>query len=82
MPYSDFGCGPRIPSPYRRGGSVVISTKLPIVKDVIEIITYIQTYENDMKMVLDRYTVKRRIRCKAETHVKLYDTCKALRRDT
>jgi hypothetical protein len=31
----------------------VISTKLPIVKNLIEIIILIQ---NDMKMVLDRYT--------------------------
>jgi len=35
---------------------MVISTKLPIVKDLIEIITLIQTYQNDMKMVLDWYT--------------------------
>ena len=35
---------------------MVISTKLPIVKDLIEIITLIQTYQNDMKMVIDRYT--------------------------
>jgi len=35
---------------------MVISTNLPIVKDLIEIITLIQTYQNDMKMVLDRYT--------------------------
>jgi hypothetical protein len=35
---------------------MVISTKLPIVKDSIEIITHIQMYQNDMKMVLDRYT--------------------------
>ena len=35
---------------------MVISTKLPIVKDLIEIITLIQMYQNDMKMVLDRYT--------------------------
>ena len=33
---------------------MVISTKLPIVKNVIEIIILIQTYQNDMKMVLDR----------------------------
>jgi hypothetical protein len=32
----------------------VISTKLPIVKNLIEIIILIQTYQNDMKMVLDR----------------------------
>ncbi len=31
----------------------MISTKLPIVKNLIEIIILIQ---NDMKMVLDRYT--------------------------
>ena len=35
---------------------MVISTKLPIVKDLIEIITLVQMYQNDMKMVLDRYT--------------------------
>ena len=35
---------------------MVISTKLTIVKDLIEIIILIQTYQNDMKMVLDRYT--------------------------
>jgi hypothetical protein len=35
---------------------MVISTKLPIVKDLIEIIMLIQMYQNDMKMVLDRYT--------------------------
>ena len=34
----------------------MISTKLPIVKDLIEIITLVQMYQNDMKMVLDRYT--------------------------
>jgi hypothetical protein len=34
----------------------VISTKLPIVKDLLEIITLIQMYQNNMKMVLDRYT--------------------------
>ena len=41
---------------YARSG--LISTKLPIVKDLIEIITHIQMYQNqnDMKMVLDRYT--------------------------
>jgi hypothetical protein len=33
---------------------MVISTKLPIVKNLIEIITLIQMYQNDMKMVLDR----------------------------
>jgi hypothetical protein len=33
---------------------MVISTKLPIVKNLIEIIILIQTYQNDMKMVLDR----------------------------
>ena len=36
---------------------MVISTKLPIVKNLIEIIILIQTYQNNMKMVLDRYTV-------------------------
>jgi len=35
---------------------MVISTKLPIVKNLIEIIILIQKYQNDMKMVLDRYT--------------------------
>ena len=35
---------------------MVISTKLPIVKNLIEVIILIQTYQNDMKMVLDRYT--------------------------
>ena len=35
---------------------MVISTRLPIVKDLIEIITHIQMYQNNMKMVLDRYT--------------------------
>jgi hypothetical protein len=37
---------------------MVISTKLPIVnlKDLIEITTLIQMYQNDMQMVLDRYT--------------------------
>jgi hypothetical protein len=35
---------------------MVISTKLPIVKDLIEIITLIQMYQNNIKMVLDRYT--------------------------
>ncbi len=41
-------------------------------------------YQNNMKMVLDRYTARytRRIRRKAETHVKLFDTCKAQGRDT
>ena len=34
----------------------LISTKLPIVKNLIEIITHIQMYQNNMKMVLDRYT--------------------------
>jgi hypothetical protein len=34
---------------------MVISTKLPIVKNLIEIIILIQTYQNNMKMVLDRY---------------------------
>jgi hypothetical protein len=30
---------------------MVISTKLPIMKDLIEIITFVQMYQNDMKMV-------------------------------
>jgi hypothetical protein len=34
-------------------GSIVISTKLPIVKDLIEIITHIQKYQNNIKMVLE-----------------------------
>ena len=38
----------------------LISTKLPIVKDLIEIITHRSMYQNNivtnMKMVLDRYT--------------------------
>ena len=42
----------------------LISTKLPIVKNLIEIIMYIQMYQNNMKMVL-------------ETHVKPFATCKA-----
>ena len=63
---------------------MVISTKLPIVKGLIEIIMLVQMYQNDMKMVLDRYTARytRRIRRKAETHVKLFDTCKAQGEDT
>jgi hypothetical protein len=54
---------------------MVISTKLPIVKDLIEIIMLVQIYQNDMKMVLDRpvHSFTRRIRRKAETHVKLFD---------
>ena len=32
----------------------LISTKLPIVKDLIEIITHRPMYQNNMKMVLDR----------------------------
>ena len=35
---------------------MVIFKKLPIVKNLFEIIILIQTYQNDMKMVLDRYT--------------------------
>ena len=34
----------------------LISTKLPIVKELIEIITHMPMYQNNMKMVLDRYT--------------------------
>ncbi len=38
----------------------LISTKLPIVKDLIEIITHRSMYQNNivtnMKMVLERYT--------------------------
>ena len=33
--------------------SELISTKLPIVKDLIEIITHIQKYQNNIKMVLE-----------------------------
>ena len=63
---------------------MVISTKLPIVKDLIEIVHYAHTdvperYEDGSRQV-HHYT--RRIRCKAETHVKLFDTCKAQGRDT
>ena len=39
---------------YARSG--LISTKLPIVKDLIEIITHRPMYHNNMKMVLDTYT--------------------------
>ena len=39
---------------YARSG--LISTKLRIVKDLIEIITHRPMYQNNMKMVLDRYT--------------------------
>jgi hypothetical protein len=39
---------------YARSG--LISTKLPIVKDLIEIITHRPMYQNNMKMVLDTYT--------------------------
>ena len=53
------------------------------MKDLIEIIMLVQMYQNDMKMVLDRYTaLQERIRCKAKTHVKLFDTCKAQGEDT
>ena len=57
----------------------LISTKLPIVKDLIEIVIHASTdnleqYEDGSRWV-HRYT--RRIRSKAETHVKLCDTCKA-----
>ncbi len=34
----------------------MISTKLTIVKNLIEIIILISDYQNNMKMVLDRYT--------------------------
>jgi hypothetical protein len=34
---------------------MLISTKLPIVKDLIEIITLVQMYQNDMKMVRGLY---------------------------
>jgi hypothetical protein len=39
--------------------SELISTKLPIVRDLIEIITHRPMYQNNMKMVLDRYTAIR-----------------------
>ena len=44
------------PSAIRICGLIVISTKLPIVKNLIEIIILISDYQNNMKMVLDRYT--------------------------
>ena len=44
------------PSAIRICGLIVISTKLPIVKNLIEIIIPISDYQNNMKMVLDRYT--------------------------
>ena len=57
---------------------MVISTKLPIVKNLIEIIILItdvpEQYEDGSRQV-HRFT--RRIRRKVETHVKLIDTCKA-----
>ena len=40
----------------RLNGLMVISTKLRVVKDLIGIITLVQMYQNDMNMVLDRYT--------------------------
>ena len=36
--------------------SELISTKLPIVRNLIEIITHRPIYQNNMKMVLDTYT--------------------------
>ncbi len=70
------------PSAIRICGLIVISTKLPIVKNLIEIIILISDYQNNMKMVLDRYTaLQERIRCKDETHVTLTDTCKDLGND-
>jgi hypothetical protein len=39
--------------------SELISTKLPIVRDLIEIITHRPMYQDNMKMVLDRYTAIR-----------------------
>ena len=50
----------------------LISTKLPIVNDLIEIITHIQMYQNNMKMVLDRYTAIQ------ERFSVSRDTCNAL----
>jgi hypothetical protein len=45
--------------------------------------TYIQMYQNDMKMVLDRYTaIQEGSGVKPRHMYKLYDTCKAQRRDT
>jgi hypothetical protein len=58
---------------------MVISTKLPIVKNLIEIIILIQTYQNNMKMVLDRYTALQE--GFGVTHVKPIDTCKAQGKD-
>ena len=62
---------------------MVISTKLPIVKDFVtdltEIITLVQMYQNDMKMVLDRYTALQE--GFGVTHVKPIDTCKAQGKD-
>jgi hypothetical protein len=63
---------------------MVISTKLPIVNNLIEIIILIQTYQNNMKMVLDRYTalqegfgVKLRHMQSSRIHVRLKEmTCK------
>jgi hypothetical protein len=63
--------------------SELISTKLPIVRDLIEIITHRPMYQNNMKMVLDRYTaIREGFVVKPRTHVKLFDTCKAQGRDT
>jgi hypothetical protein len=63
---------------------MVISTEIPIVKDLIEIIIHVYTdvpelYEDGSRKV---HHYMRRIRRKAEIHVKLYDTCKTQRRDT
>jgi hypothetical protein len=54
----------------------LISTKLPIVKDLIEIVIHASTdeleqYEGGSRLV-HRFT--RKIRCKAETPLKLCDT--------
>ncbi len=49
---------------YARVG--LISTKLPIVKNSIEIITHIQMYQNNMKMVLDA-TMQSHQRVRGET---------------
>jgi hypothetical protein len=68
---------------YARSG--LISTKLPIVKDLIEIITHRPMYQNNMKMVLDMYTAIQEgfdVKPRHTTHVKLFDTCKAQGRDT
>ena len=49
------------------------------MKNLIEIIILIQMYQNDMKMVLDRYTALQG--GFGVTHVKPIDTCKDLGND-